>query len=70
MEEENEPPTPVHQPAGGGGGGGRDGNLWVVVIVKNWVNKQAGSWLATQEWSTNQKLGQQVDPTLDNDYDS
>ena len=26
----------------------RDGNLWVVVIVKSWVNKQA-----TQEWITN-----------------
>ena len=30
-----------------------DGNLWVVVIVKSWVNKQAGSWLAAQEWTTN-----------------
>ena len=27
----------------------RDGNLWVVVIVKSWVNKQAGSWLVIQE---------------------
>ena len=27
----------------------RDGNLWIVVIVKSCVNKQAGSWLATQE---------------------
>ena len=39
--------------------------LWVVVIVKSWVNKQAGFWLAAQEWTTNQKPGQQVDPTLD-----
>ena len=46
----------------------RDGNLWVVVIVKSWVNKLAGSWLAAQEWTTNQKPGQQVDPTLDNEY--
>ena len=35
----------------------RDGNLWVVVIVKSWVNKPAGSWLVTQEWTTNQKPG-------------
>ena len=48
----------------------RGGNLWVGVIVKSWVNKQAGSWLATQEWSTNQKPGQQVDPILDSDYNS
>ena len=27
----------------------RDGNLQVVVMVKSWVNKQAGSWLAAQE---------------------
>ena len=46
------------------------GNLWVVVIVKSCVNKLAGSLLATQEWTTNEKPGQQVDPTLDNDYDS
>ena len=26
-----------------------DGNLWVVVIVKSCVNKQAGSWLAVQK---------------------
>ena len=45
----------------------RDGNLWVVVIVKSWVNKQPGSWLAAQEWTTNQKPGQQVDTTLEND---
>ena len=25
---------------------------------------QAGSWLATQEWATNQKPDKQVDPTL------
>ena len=43
----------------------RGGNLWVVVIVKIWVNKQTGSWLAAQEWTTNQKPEQQVDPTLD-----
>ena len=43
----------------------RDGNLWVVVIVKSCVNKQAGSCLASQEWKTNQKPGQQVDPILD-----
>ena len=48
----------------------RDGILWVVAIVKSFVNKQAGSWLLTQEWTTNQKPGQQVDPTLDNDYNS
>ena len=41
-----------------------------VVIVKSCVNNQAGSWLATQEWTTNQKQGQQVDPTLDNDHNS
>ena len=45
----------------------REGTLCVVVIVKSCVNKQAGSWLAGQEWTTNQKPGQQVDPTLDND---
>ena len=46
-----------------------DGNLSVVVIVKSCVKcKQAGSWLAVQEWTTNQKPGQQVDPTLDHDY--
>ena len=33
--------------------------------VKHWVNKQAGSWSAAQEWTTNQRLGQQVDTTLD-----
>ena len=34
----------------------RDGNLWVVVMVNRWVNKQAGSWLAAQDWSIpNQK---------------
>ena len=43
----------------------RDENLGVVVIVKSWVNKQAGSWLAAQEWTTYQKPGQEVDPTLD-----
>ena len=52
-----------------GGGRGtasyRDGNLWDVVIVKSCVNIQAGSWLATHEWPTNQKAGQQVDPTLE-----
>ena len=48
----------------------RDGNLWIVVIVKSCFNQQAGSWLAAQEWTTNQKQGQQVDPTLDNDYNS
>ena len=43
-----------------------DGNLWDVVIVKSWVNKQAGFWLAAQVWwTTKQKLGQQADPTLD-----
>ena len=46
----------------------RDGNLWVAAIVKSCVNRQAGSWLAAQEWTTNQKPGQQVDTTLDNDY--
>ena len=35
----------------------RDGNLWVVIFVKCWVNKQAGCWLAVHEWTTNQKLG-------------
>ena len=48
----------------------RDGNLLLVVIVKSWVNKQAGSWLAAQQWTTNQMPGQQVDQTLDNDYNS
>ena len=42
-----------------------DGNLWIVVIVKICVNKQADSWLAAQEWTTNQKPGQQVETTLD-----
>ena len=46
----------------------RDGSLWVVVNVKSCVNKQAGSWSAAQEWTTNQKPDQQVDPTLDHDY--
>ena len=46
----------------------RDGNLLVVVIVKSCVNKQTGSWLAGQEWTTNQKPDQQVDTTLVNDY--
>ena len=45
----------------------RDGNLWVLVIFKSCVNKRAGSWFATQEGTTNQKPGQQVDPTFDND---
>ena len=40
---------------------------WVVVIAKSCVNKQAGSWLAAQEWTTNRKPGQQFDPTLDID---
>ena len=31
----------------------RDGNLWVVVLVKSFVNKQVGSWLAAQEWTLN-----------------
>ena len=48
----------------------RDGNLWVVDIVKRWVNKQAGSWLSTQEQTTDQKPGQQVDPTIDDDSNS
>ena len=26
------------------------GNLWIVVIVKSYANKQAGSWLAAQEY--------------------
>ena len=43
----------------------RDGKFWVEVIVKSCVNKQDGSWLAAQEWTTNQKPGQQVDPALD-----
>ena len=43
----------------------RDGNLNIVVIQKSCVNKQPASWL---QWTTNQKPGQQVDPTLDNDY--
>ena len=47
-----------------------DGNLRFVVIVKSWVSKQTGSWLAAQEWTTNQKPGQQIDPTLDQDYKS
>ena len=42
----------------------------VVVIVKSFVKKQAGSWLAAQECTTNQKPGQQVDPTLENDFNS
>ena len=32
----------------------RDGNLWVVVIVKSCINRQVGSWLAAQEWETSQ----------------
>ena len=48
----------------------RDGSLWVVVIVKSCVNEQAGSWFATQEWTTNQEPGQQVEPTLDTYYNS
>ena len=48
----------------------RYGNLSVVVIVKSCVKKQAGSWLAIQEWTTNKKPIEQVDPTLDNDYNS
>ena len=47
-----------------------NGNLWVVVTVKTWVNEQADSWLAALEWTTNQKSGQQGDPTLDNDFNS
>ena len=43
----------------------RGGNLLDVVIVKSYVNLQAGSWLAAQEWTTNQKPGQLIDPTLD-----
>ena len=43
----------------------RDGNFWAVVIVKSCGNKQAGSWLAAQELTANQKPGQQVDQTLD-----
>ena len=39
--------------------------IWVVVIVKSFVNKEAGFWLATQEWTTNQKPGKQFDTTLD-----
>ena len=33
---------------------------------------QQASWLliGCKEWTTNQKSGQQVDPTLDNDYNS
>ena len=49
---------------------GRDGSLLVEVIVNSCVNNQAGSWLAVQEWTTNQKPGQQVDPALDSDYNS
>ena len=37
-----------------------------VVIVKSFVKKQAGSWLAAQELATNQ----QVDQTLDTEYNS
>ena len=48
----------------------RDGNLWVVVIVKSCVNKQAGSGSAAQEWTTNQKPGQQGGTTLDFDTNS
>ena len=40
----------------------------LLVIVKSCFNKRAGSWLAAQEWTTNQKPGQQVDTALDNDY--
>ena len=47
-----------------------DGNLWVVVIVKRCVNKQAGLWLAAKEWTTNQKPDYHVDPTIDNEYNS
>ena len=49
----------------------RDGNFWVAFIVKSWwVNEQIRSWLATQGWTTNQKQGRQLDPTLDTDYNS
>ena len=48
----------------------RDGNFCHVVIVKSCVNKQTGSWLATQECTTNQEPGKQIDPTLDDDSNS
>ena len=35
-----------------------DGNFWVDDNVKSCVNKPTGSWLAAQEWTINQKLGQ------------
>ena len=36
----------------------------IVVMLKSWVNKQAGSWLAAQELTTNQEPGQLIDSTL------
>ena len=54
-----------HRGRGGLSHGHQGREFKFVVIVKTCVNKQAGSLLAAQEWTINQKPGQQVDPTLD-----
>ena len=48
----------------------RDGNLWHLVKSRVGSMDWPGFWLAVQELTTNQKPGQQVDPTLDYDSNS